>query len=174
MTAAVRYRENDPVAEPVIRLADIFACDAHAAARLFAGAKSQPLEMFRKRVPAVRCIAEAERFDGCACQAAAVQIGAGGTGCSRSQGFGEKRLGRFMQCEKSFTLAFALWVWCLAPGQLDTGFAREALNGFRERKPLRLHEESENISVLAACETVIEALLIVDEKRRRLLGLERR
>ena len=51
---------------------------------------------------------------------------------------------------------------------------RHLLHRLGKTEPLDLHQEGEDVAVLAGREVVVEALLVVDEKRRRLLGVERR
>ncbi len=58
--------------------------------------------------------------------------------------------------------------------QCDTDFIREPLDRLAERQALRFHEETEDVAMLAGREAVIEPLLIIDEKARRLLRIERR
>src|SRR5262249_4764793 len=50
---------------------------------------------------------------------------------------------------------------------------RDGADGLRERERLRLHHEAEDVAVLAAAETVVEAALLAHRERRRLLGVER-
>ncbi len=56
----------------------------------------------------------------------------------------------------------------------EAGHSREPLDRLGEAQALGLHEEGEDVAVLAGREVVEEALLVVDEERRRLLRGERR
>ena len=58
--------------------------------------------------------------------------------------------------------------------QRDAGLAGQPLDRLREGQPLRLHQEGEDVAVLAGREAVVELLLVVHVEGRRLLGIERR
>src|SRR5690606_31335908 len=60
------------------------------------------------------------------------------------------------------------------PGHRQPCFFRQPLDGLREREPFGLHQEGEDVAVLARGEAMVKALDVVDEERRRLLALERR
>ena len=56
----------------------------------------------------------------------------------------------------------------------NTGLPRQALDRFRETHALGEHDEIENVAVLAGGEVEPHRLAVIDEKRRRLLLIERR
>ena len=58
--------------------------------------------------------------------------------------------------------------------QRHAGHRSEALDGFREADAFGLHQERDDVAVLAGGEVVIKTLLVVDRERGRLLLLERR
>src|SRR4029079_3100876 len=62
-----------------------------------------------------------------------------------------------------------LWIWLR---QLEPCLAGKPLHSLGEAQTLDLHQEGEDVAVLSAREAVIEALLVVDRKRRRLLAVE--
>ena len=67
-------------------------------------------------------------------------------------------------------MAFALLLAGVWLGQRHPGLGGETLDRLRERQAFRLHQEAEDVAVLAGGEAVIEALLVVDEEGRGLLG----
>ena len=58
--------------------------------------------------------------------------------------------------------------------QRHAGHRSQALDGLREADALGLHQERDDVAVLAGGEVVVKALLVVDGEGRRLLLLERR
>ena len=58
--------------------------------------------------------------------------------------------------------------------QRHAGHRSQPLDGFREADALGLHQERDDVAVLAGGEVVVKALLVVDRERGRLLLLERR
>ena len=81
------------------------------------------------------------------------------------------RLERIEQAQALFRHALELRVWLR---HRQAGVASEPLDRFREAQALGLHDEAENVAVLAGGEAVIEALLVVDREGRRLLLVEGR
>src|SRR5690606_17408162 len=55
---------------------------------------------------------------------------------------------------------------------LEPGDVRELLDRLRERQPLGFGQERDDVAVCAATEAVIEALVVADGERGRLLGME--
>ncbi len=58
--------------------------------------------------------------------------------------------------------------------QRHAGHRRQPLDGFGEADSLGLHQERDDVAVLAGGEVVVKSLLVIDRERRRLLLLERR
>src|SRR5262249_45644289 len=57
--------------------------------------------------------------------------------------------------------------------QLYTVAAGEVSYRVVKVEPLHFHHEGENIALLAAAETLVKRLVLVDVERRRFLGMER-
>ena len=92
-------------------------------------------------------------------------------GCQR---FLEQPRGRFERIEQAELLLVGALILRVGLRHGNASLAREPLNGFREAQALRLHDEGEDIAVLARGEAMIEGLLVVDGEGRRLLFVERR
>src|SRR5512143_1074762 len=80
---------------------------------------------------------------------------------------------RLESIEKPETLLVDALELRVGLGQRQTRFTRELLDGFGEAQPFRLHDEGEDVAMLARREVVIEALLVIDGEGRRLLAIER-
>src|SRR6476661_6595450 len=59
-------------------------------------------------------------------------------------------------------------------GQRHAGHRGETLDGLGKTDALGLHQERDDVAMLAGGEVVVKTLLVVDRERRRLLLLERR
>jgi hypothetical protein len=93
---------------------------------------------------------------------------------ARGQRVGEEFRGKLhhvMQC-----LAALLVTRRIRRGgrQRHAGHRRQTLDGFGEAHALGLHQETDDVAVLAGGEVVVKTLLVIDRERRRLLLLKRR
>ena len=60
-----------------------------------------------------------------------------------------------------------------AAWQLDSHARGDVFDGLRKREPLGQREEFEDVAARAAAETVEEAFVAIDMKRRRFLAMKR-
>src|SRR5262249_59475668 len=115
-----------------------------------------------QRVLRVRCEAHAKGLDGLRREPASLGIGQRLTAFARAELLFEiegRRLERVIEAEALACGALESRVWLR---QWDTRIAGELLHGLGKAQAFRLHDEAEDVTVLAARETVIEALLVVD------------
>ena len=169
---AVVDRKHHPVAEPVVRHGDVFSVDEQARVDHRLGADALGGERVAQREALGRGVAEPKALLHRRAEAAIGEIAAR---------FGaDRRLQvRFEQARRhrhNFDQARALLVLSRLRGaqtrHRQAGHVGQPLDRFREGEALGLHQKGERVAVLAGREVVEEALLVVDEERRRLLRAE--
>src|SRR5690606_26148560 len=116
-------------------------------------------EVILENGTAWRGIPEPEPRDGLVRQATPLQVPAR----LQSSAPAELRLEKRQRClehgEQSRPLILPAIIRIRCAGHWDTGLCRQPFHGFRERQPLGLHQEREDVTVLAGRKAVIEALL---------------
>jgi hypothetical protein len=171
---AVADREHHPVAKAIVRHGDILAMDEQPGLdhRVDRGAASG--EMITQGVFLVRRVAEAEVLLDRRRQAAIGQIAARFRAGAILQLRLEPERRQLQHVAKRGAPLLAFDALLGLDRHLQAGHAGQPLHRLGEAQPLRLHQEGEGVAMLSRREVVIETLLIVDIKRRRLFRLERR
>ena len=172
--APIADREHDAVAEAVIRHRDIFAGNDqpgldHVLDRDFGGA-----QMLLERVSLDRRIAEAEFELGRGGKSAVGEIAAAAGAVSRRKRRLEEPRGELDDVVQRLAALFARFRFGRISRQRHAGHLRQPFDRFRKADALGLHHKVENVAMLAGGEVVVEALVVADRERRRLLLVERR
>ena len=166
--------KHHPVAEPVVRNRDVFPMDQQARLDHRFDARALCGQRVAQREALGRGVAETKALLHRGPKAAIGEVAAR---------FGADRLlqVRFEELRRhrdDVGETGALFVLGRVGGadtrQWQPGHAGQPLDRFWESKALGLHQKGEGVAVLAGREVVEEALLVVDEERRRLLRTERR
>ncbi len=171
--AQVGDREGDAVAEAVVGDGDVVAADQHARRDHLLDLEPRACQVRAQRRAIVRRIAEAKRGDRLACEPALFQIAPRLGARAGHQRRLEERCRHFDDAVEPLALVLARFIARAELRHRHAGFAGQPLDRLGKRQPVGLHEEREDVAVLAGGEAVVEALLVVDREGRRLLHLER-
>ena len=168
-------REHHAVAEAVVGDGNVVTADQHAGLDHLLDRVARLGQMLAQRRLGIGRVTDAELLDRLALEPAFFgDVGARLGGGGRRELGDEEGGGDLHQLEQPLALVVALRVARVGRRQCDAGLLRQPLDGLGERQSLGLHQEREDVAVLTAREAVVEALVVVDEERRRFLRLERR
>ncbi len=170
----VEDREHDAIAEAVIGNRDVLALHQQPGLDHGLGGHALAGEMVAQRITVGGRIADAEMSPRIVHQAAAVEVCARLGARATLELALEKGGGQRHDVDQRLGLPLLLLGFLRDLGQGDPGDAGQPLHRLGERQTLRLHHEGEDVAMLARREVVVEALLVVDEKRGRPLGVEGR
>ena len=173
-SAQIGDREHHAVAKAVERQRNIVAGNQQSGLHHVLDWNAVAAQMLLEREALVGRVTEAEFQLRRGIEAAVGQIAARlGAGACRQRGLEEFRR-QLHDVVQSLAPGIALLVFVGHFRQRHAGELRQPLDRFRKRDALGLHDEAENVAVLAGGEIVEEAFLIVDRERGRLLLVEGR
>ena len=136
-----------------------------------------PLEMTKQQITAARRIADSETGNRVAVEPAVFQVGAGGFAFqSAFELFDEVRLRLAVNLnEHGALLVFPAFLWrtFLGARKRDATLFGDDAQRFRKRALFHFHNEFEDITALAAAETVVNLFGGMDVERGGFLGVER-
>ncbi len=167
-------RKHHPVAETVIGHGDVVAVDQQPGLDHVLDGDAEIAEMLLEGEALGRRVADAEFHLGRRIEPAvgevAARLGAGTPGERRL----EERRGLLAHVMQGVAAALLGLGFPRELGHRHAGERSQPLHRLGEGDALGLHHEGEDVAMLAGREVVVEALLIVDEERRRALLVEGR
>ncbi len=171
---AVVDRKHHPVAEPVVRHRDVRPMDEQPRFDHRLGACALRGQRVAQREALGRGVAEPEALLNRGAEVAIGEIAARSGADRRLQVRFEQARRHAQDVKQAQALLLFRRLRLARPRHRQARHAGEPLDRFREAQALGLHQEGEGVAVLAGREVVEEALLVVDEERRRLLRGEGR
>ena len=171
-SARVEDGEHQSVAEPVIGGAAAFGRDQHAHLNQIAGLGA-PLDQRRLQpLAVVGRIAQAKPLPLVFGQAAPFEIFPRRSPGRATQIGREPFLRQVHPVSQALALVFALCGLRVLGRHLHPGLGGQTLDRLGKGQPFDLLKKGDDVAVLARTEVVVEALVIIDEKRGRLLFRE--
>jgi len=168
-------RPDEPSPEPVVDTAAGLLAQQARRDELGLG-EAAPAQVPQERVPALRCVPDAELLGGAPVETALGEERARGRTARGRELLGEVAGRSTVRLEQSLAAARlvtrARCAALLVP-QLDADAACEVLDGVRERQAVDLLDERDDVTALAAPEAVPQADLRTHVERRRVLVVER-
>ena len=173
----IRYRKHHAIAKTIIGHGNVVARNQQARFHHVFGGNAVGAEMLLQRkafARTARRIAQAKLQLRRRRYRAVGEIAARFRAIARGQGVREEFRGEIHHVVERLAALLVTRGIRRRRRQRHAGHRSEALDGFREADAFGLHQERDDVAVLAGGEVVVKTLLVVDRERGRLLLLERR
>src|SRR6185437_4471557 len=170
--AQIRDRKHHAVAKAIIGYRDVVARDQQTRLDHVLDRNALGSQIFLQRKTLARRIADAELQLGGRRNGAVAEIAARLGAVARGQSVGEEFRGQFHHIVQRLAALLVTRGVGSDGGQRHAGHRGQPFDRFGEADALGLHQERDDVAVLAGGEVVIKSLLVVDGERRRLLLLE--